>query len=439
MQIELDTYLKTFIQRSPRYGIKQKNGSWRTKQKSLSDTAINAHLRQQYCVGVLGQWYPKYAILDFDDVNKEHVEEIRQRLELSEKNSMLFTSESENSYHLLFRPHYRNKPPTIRLLNDIFRSYSHEFEIYPQAKRFVRLPFGYSQRPFDYSYFTLSNWQDYLKFFNKLDNYDLSTLNHQTVFNFESTGLVDAQGNQISSTLQEGQYLFENGLQMPSSRNDSQFAVIYYLWRNNVTDAICRELVYKWINDKHNGYSKDIIHHPKSVKAEIERQVNCVYSKYELGYTYPDTTHNSYNGFITKHDIPQIVKYAGGNLPRMKFLFQIIRYSYPRRYQNGMQVHRDKLVSWASERTYLKYLAEFESKGLLTRESSYLVDAYAKKIKLKWDHKNDNDAILYDARSLNTLEDTLKLVIKPREFRQILLSTGVKSQQSTNIVKNIYD
>jgi hypothetical protein len=63
-------------------------------------------------VGTLGRWYPEYAIVDFDDVHLEDVEATRKSFGFTDANSFLCRSPSANSYHLLFRPQYREKAPT---------------------------------------------------------------------------------------------------------------------------------------------------------------------------------------------------------------------------------------------------------------------------------------------------------------------------------------
>jgi len=60
------SYVDLFVQRIPRYAVK-KFRSWTTKNKPLSDRAVQAHLAGQYAVAVLGKWYPEFGILDIDD------------------------------------------------------------------------------------------------------------------------------------------------------------------------------------------------------------------------------------------------------------------------------------------------------------------------------------------------------------------------------------
>jgi hypothetical protein len=112
-------YVETFVQRIPKYAVKFKKSSWKTKNKPLSDTPIKAHLDGQYYVGVLGKWYPEFAVIDIDGLDQDKAEEIREEIGLNTDNSMLFSSESKDSYHILFRPTYNQKPPTLRLLNEV--------------------------------------------------------------------------------------------------------------------------------------------------------------------------------------------------------------------------------------------------------------------------------------------------------------------------------
>ena len=99
---ELRDYIDTFIQRLPRYGVKGKKG-WYSLNKPLTDKAIKAHLDKKRIIGVLAKWYPEFAIIDIDDRPIEFVDELRAELGLDKANSMLMSSESPNSYHLLFR------------------------------------------------------------------------------------------------------------------------------------------------------------------------------------------------------------------------------------------------------------------------------------------------------------------------------------------------
>jgi len=436
--IESFTDYKTiFIQRLPRYAIKSRK-TWTSKNKALSDTPIKAHLAGKYAVGVLGKWYPEYCILDIDSKSAAIVKEIREKLNLNENNSMLFSSESPNSYHLLIKPEYHKKPPTLNLLKSVFEMFcrSHGIEVYPQRNKVIRLPFGAHQIPLDYEYAQLDSWQDYLYWFEKLDQFDLSSVkNHQMILNFES---LDKRASILPVVIGDAQTLLDYGLQVPSSRHDSQFKVLYYLWRRNIPQETAEELVLSWITKKHNGFSTDIISHPRQVEKEIERQASFIYNKYQISQIYPDSTHNFFNGYITEPDLQDIVEATRASLPRMKFLFNLVKYSYPRRHRKLISIHRDKLVQWASWKTYLKYLDEFESKGLLKRRSAYQPSLFAKNLKMNWRYRSSNEAVLYEGRSVDSFDQMIRLIFQPDEFRQLLIKAESKQSTASKIINSIW-
>jgi len=426
-------YVDTFIQRLPRYTVKVKN--WKTKKKPLSDTPIKAHLNGQYYVGVLGKWYPEYSILDIDNVAQEEAERIREQLGLDELNSMLQTSESSNSYHILLRPSYNNKPPTIRLLQDTFKTFGKQnnIEIYPQANRTIRLPFGYRQNCLDFEYIDLKDWKEKLNWFLKLDDFNLSDIPYQQPeldLTYENPGRPDVS--------QEGGYLLQYGLQIKNSRHEAQFKMLYNLWRRNIPYSQAINIVWQTIKNKHNGFSKDIINNPGIVEKEIIRQAGRIYDTYEHTYIYPDETHNGHNGYITKKDIETIVGLSKANLPRMRFLYNLVKYCYPRRYRNFINVHSDKLRQW-SKKNYLRYLDELTSLQVLKRADTYLVDKFSKSINLNWSYKSPLNAILEDSRAPETLEATIRLSYEPEEFRELLVKAGSERTNAIKSVKGIYE
>lgn len=419
----LDDYTKTFVQRWPRYGIKSPGRRrWRTKKNPLADPAILANLYGKYTVGMLAQWYPRFFGIDIDNQPTEFVDHVRESLRLDESNSMLFMSERPNCYHLYGRPTINGKPPTTNRLQSAFKSISAElhFEIYPQAKRFFRAPFSPMLLSVDPAYYHLDTWQDKMYWFDKLDEVDISQIPSQQL----SLDLRFDTPVKITNTLQEGKDLYNHGLLLPSSRHDSQFKVLYYLWRINIPQdqAVC--MTMKWIRENHNGFSKDIIRYPRQVKGEIDRQSSRIYEKYELSNTYPDSTNNLYNGYLSASDIPEIFRHCRGSLSRSKFLFYLLKYSYPRRHRDFINIHSDKLIGWSSFRTYLKYIDEFKSAGLLERGTAYSPGEFSKDLKLNWKYRSTDEAILYDGRAIDTLDDTVRFLYKPGDYRELLRSSG---------------
>ncbi len=227
-------------------------------------------------------------------------------------------------------------------------------------------------------------------------------------------------------------------MQRPNSRHESQFRILYYLWRNNIPIDEAIELVWLVIQNKHNDFSKDIITHPISVKKEIHRQANKIYTTYEHAYIYPDETHNDYNGYLSKSDIESIVMINKGNLPKMKFLSHLVKHCYPRRHRAFINIHSDKLIEW-SQRNYIQYLDELKKNGIIQRGEKYSVDRFSKSIKINWDFKDTREAILNDNRSPNTLEDTIRLSYEPEEIKALLEKAGVKRTTAIEMIKRIYE
>lgn len=433
-------YLSIFVQRSPKYAVKMpgEGKSWRTKQKKLADRPIQAHLSGQYSVATVSPWYPTFGVIDIDDAPIQKVYDVLESVGLNEANSLLCASESANSYHVYFRPMYNDRPPTVRLLNDVFRQWSIKkgVEIYPRAKKCFRLPFGPSDRPImDTGEMLDINLDQKLYWFNKLDEYDLaaSPADMQTVLDFKIPPIPVC-----SNTYRRGLEFMENGLQAPNTRHEAQFCMLYAMWRQNfdIEDAVntCLHI----IKTKHNGYSKDIRRNQERVRKEIMRQAARVFNDYELARTYPDTAHNLNYGYLTKPDMLDIIRITEGNLPRMKFLGELVRYINPRQQRGAVSVHRDRLIEWSSNRSYLKYIEEFTQKGIIQRDSKYVVGKAAKTIRLNWDFRSPEMAIKADKRTTDTLGSITNSFV-PEELRERLKETGVAKSTISMQLKKIFE
>jgi len=434
-------YLNIIAQRIPRYATKPiGRGRWRTQKKPLSDIPILAHLNGRYAVATLGKWYPEYAILDIDSRTRSEADEIRETLELDELNSMLIKSESRDSYHIIFSPEYHGKPPTLNLLKDSFMEFcqSKRIEIYPQRRRPIRLPFGPYQPILDMEYARLDSWREKLYSFQKLNPFDLSSVKyHQLTFDFEP-GL----GKLLLPTniFQEAKDLLAHGLQLPSSRHYGQGLILFYLWRQNVPVENAIEIVWNWINKKNNGFSKDILKSPRYVRNDIEGQAHWTWNKYQVSQVYPDSTHNFHHGYITEPDIPDIIEATKGSRPRMKFLFNLVKFAYPRRHRRFIPYHTDRLIKWSSDRTYLKYLNEIESQGIAKRQKAYLPGLFSKDLKLDWEFRDSSEAVVYEGRAIETFEKTIKFLFKekPSAFRQLLIRVGVRQSTASEMINSIW-
>ena len=432
-------YNSLFVQRIPRYAIKRPGETWKTKKNPLSDFFVKAHLNKNLSVAVLGKWYPEYAILDIDNRPEDEAINIRQQLNLNEMNSMLISSESPDSYHILLKPQYNSKPPTIRLLQAILTDFANKYgiEIYPQANKAIRLPFGSKQECLDFAYAHLEKWEEKLFWFQKLNEFELSKLNERND-HLLYTPSIFPENLQPFSYYTEGRELLACGLQCPASRHESQFKVLYSFWKQNVPLNQAISLTYDWIKNKHNGFSKTMPRHPRIVYNEIKRQADWLYTNYDQNLVYPDSTHNNFEGYISKPDMIEIVKICNASRPPMKFLFHLVKYSYPRRFKSFIPVHRDKLIDWGSKRAYLKYLDRFEEMGILKRGSSYSVGRFSKNLRLNWKYTGFTDAILYEGRSVADFDSTIRVTFSPQEFKEILLSFGSNKDSSNKMINRIW-
>jgi len=425
IQPEYKEYVRTFIQRLPKYATKMPGQRWKTKKKPLPDIPIVKHLNGDYYVGSIAKWYPAHTIVDIDDATINKVDKIRKELNLDETNSMLFTSESPDSYHILLRPIYNGKPLTIKLLHTILDPIAkkHNIEIYPRTRKAARLPFGLNQKPLDYEYIQLGNWQEMLYWFNKLDEFDLKSLN--PIITPEKKLLdkslnIETKTVKTVTTYQEGRYLYENGLLSLHTRHDSQWKILYYLWRQNVPLETAIETAWQWINKKHNNLSRDIKTNPNIVKKEIERQATHIYKNYLL---YPDSTSFTHLGFITKPDIEKIILITKGNIPFAKFTFNLIKFCYPRRHRESINIHSNYLLEW-SERNYIEYLDRLSKLGIIKRFNSYIIDNYSKNMRINWQWQDQNKAILIDDRAPESFTETIKAAYTQQEFKALLQKAG---------------
>jgi len=429
-------YLGTFVQRVPRYAVKLPGGFWTTKSKPLADLPIQAHLEGQYAVGVLGSAYPLYGVLDIDDRDKGEVERVRDALGMDKGTSMAFQSESANSYHVIFKPEYNGRPPSIRLLGTMFRDFAraNRVEVYPQWRHAVRLPFGPKQTPADEEYRGLGSWEDAVYWFGKLDEYNLTNVRRaQLELNLPIIGRPPVP------KVGEAQELFEHGLQAPGTRNAAQFQVLLWLWRHNVPQEQAEAVTWAWIRRKHNGFSKDIGRHPKAVRSELTRQATQIWGRYDFGRVLPDAPALAHEGYITKPDILEVIKATHGNLPRSRFLHSLVRFMNPRRYRLSVGVSRDKLMAWSSWKTYNRYLAELGARGIVRRGRPYQVGKFSKPIKMTWPWARQDEAILYEGRAVEGFDDAVRNVLKPGEFGQALEAQISDRASVFNVVKAVFE
>ncbi|GAI67816.1 unnamed protein product, partial [marine sediment metagenome] len=307
-------------------------------------------------------------------------------------------------------------------------------EIFPHPNKPGRLPLGYGVRCIDDDYVDLEKLEEFLYWFQKLDPWDLKNIPIQQ----ESLDLVYAKPGTTISYYEEGKYLLHNGLQMSSSRHSSQFKMIYYLWRRNTPPQDTMNQVWDVIRYKHNGFSNEILSNPNNVKKEIIRQTNSVYERYDYSDILPDDPHNYHRGYTTKPDITDIIRITEGNMSLAEFLYNLVKYCYPRRHRNFINIHSDKLIEWSSRDTYLKYLDVLIRIGIVIRSNVYSVGRFSKRIQINWNYRNPDGAILFDNRSPETFRDAIKQVFESEEFKQRLKEAGRERTSTIKIIQGIY-
>jgi hypothetical protein len=363
---------------------------------------------------------------------------IRSGLLLDDTNSRLMSSESPDSYHTYFRPSYNGRPPTIDLLQAVLGPYAKAkgIEIYPQRNRAFRLPFGKGQNCLDMPY--IEGWENQFYWLEKMDDFDLSTVkSHQTFFDFTPADQGILPGADLLSTV-DVPALLANGLPGPSTRDWAQFELVRHVWRQNVAQEDAWRFIWDWIRKKHNGFSKDYLKHPQMVRDHIRHQVSKYYFHMLHLFALPDRPHASHNGYICKPDILKIVQVCAGSLPRMRFVFELVKFMNPRQRRDSVPIHSDQLAKWSGRRTYRRHMEELESKGVLKREKWYSPGEVSKTVKLNWPYKSDREAVLWGGRAVETLEEAVKMIFKPAEFRG-LLEGYVKRTTTLMAVKTLFE
>jgi hypothetical protein len=414
---------------------------WVTRRgKELSSPVIASHLAGLRTIGAVSPWYPCYMILDIDNRTLAEVREIRSALGTTSENSLLEGGERKNHYHLVLRIAYRGRPLTIKLLQLVCQRFAiqHRIELYPQVKRTIRLPFGPYQPLLDAEYRELERWEEKFKRYRSLVPFDLTEVpRHQIPLQLA----VEKKGVLELGDLETAEVLLLHGLQRRSSRNYSQYRLLDYFWRRNINQEEAVITVKHWIRTKHNGLSTEVNRGAwKTIDDEIERRASTIYSGRAFYSVYPDAVHLGHRGFITREDLVGILKLNHGSWPRSKFWFEVIKYANSRRHLAFINVHRDKLIEWASTEIYLRYLDEWEKRGLIERGQSYLVGQFSKAIRFTgWKLSDSEKAVCYGGRAVTSLSGAFRLALSPEEFTARMRAEGVDRVEVWRRRKEIYE
>ena len=406
---------------------------------------VAAHLAHRISLATFARWYPQAAWWDLDDMPRSRAEEIRARHGFTTSNSILGATRSPESWALVYKPVYNNRPMTARLFETIGCKMAdlEGVEMFPRVReRAGRVPFGKHFTPVDEVYREMQ-LVDLLSAFERLDEYEMK---YRVPFDDQSVqgSLMGPRELTGSGWYREGRALYFHGLEPPYHRHDAQARVIYYLLRCNMSPEHVADLTYRWIKAKHNGHSRDLnAGHYQTIRGEIGRQTRSLADGFTGTNYWPDWVHHTHNGWITREDLHKIAHICGGNRPRMRFTFELLRFANARQRRPWVRVHRDHFRQWAGNRTYTKYLKELEDKGILRRNSSYWAagdrTGMSKSITFHgWTFSSLRDAILDDERAPETYEETIRQVYEPQEYRQMIMAAGASKQTAYSAIRDVF-
>lgn len=429
----IQQFQQEFTQPFPLYGSKGSHG-WRQVPRVLKYEVCHDHLNGQRIIGTLGRWYPKYGILDIDDKPFDQVLRICAHIGFSTTNSLIFTSESANSYHVYFKPMKDGKLVTLNYFKACFEllEQTQNLEFYPKAFRVVRLPFSRGISCVNAAG-VLENisYEQGLQALERLQEFDLTSLPHapEHLFSLPHTQLFQAKdlcfGN-MQGWMAQGLTYWNEGLQQSGTRLEATKRVIYFFWRNNVPLMETIHYTKEWLKKKHHGFSKDYLQHRNTVYKQIEEITVWIYDHFMQSYTLPDSAHLLDKGFMSPSVLENAVIITRGNLPRLRFLTHLMGYYAPRQQRELVSVHSNRLREWSSATNANKFLLELQTQGILERQNAYRVDHFAKKIKLLIPASQPHEMLLQGDRPAETLEELIPLAFNPEKYKSLLTSLGVK-------------
>ena len=370
---------------------------WTTFPTRLLRKKIAVHLWGDCWVGVRAAWYPPFSVIDVDSPRGntlETVDEVKEKLNLDDSQFAVFTSPSyykENgnhsrSFHIYLKSLYKDKPATLRLQRRILLPLVKElgYELYPQAGRVFRLPFGWNQHYIDpKSGFVEEewSWQAAFRKFQELAPVALETFPFQR--QAEPLYSHDYRPD-YSPQKKEAQELLQTGLTRRGARHDAQGLLARYFYFQNYEPEYAKAFIKGWMREKHNGFSEQInIGNWDFVDNDIEKFADDTYCYFESKEIYPDDVHNL-QGWVAKADLIWISQVLHGDYINQKRLFKLANYCRPRGGdRHHIHIHRDrwrKIIGTRGEREFKRLVSE---KNLMEVNDSYLVGSYSKMYHLK--------------------------------------------------------
>ncbi len=441
----IQQFQQEFTQPFPLYGTKGCHG-WRQVPRTLKYEVCHDHLKGQRIIGTLGRWYPKYGILDIDNKPFDQVIRICSDIGFNTTNSIIFTSESANSYHIYFKPMKDGKLVTLNYFKACFEllEQTQNLEFYPKAFRLIRLPFSRGISCVNAAGLLESiSYEQGLQRLEMLQEFDLACLPHAPdhVFSLPHTQLFHAKdisfGN-MQGWMAQGLTYWNEGLQSPGTRLEATKRVIYFFWRNNVPLDETIQYTKEWLKKKNNGYSKDYLKHRNTVYKQIEELCHWMYDHFMQNYTLPDSAHLLDKGFLSQSAVEQAIIITKGNVPRLRFLTQLMGYYAPRQQRDLVSVHSHRLREWSSATNANKFLLELQTQGILERQHAYRADHFAKKIRFLIPSSQPHEMLLQGDRPAETLEELLPLAMSPDKYKRLLTQLNVKPTTIQKQLNTLY-
>ncbi len=304
---------------------------------------------------------------------------------------------------------------------------TNNFEIFPHKRKKFRSPFGLNQNMIDKETGQILNysWIKNMEWCEKLDEYDLETLNQQLNFNFSySQDTKEFKQLGIIQTTYMNE-LYEYGLTSASIRHNSILSLAHYFYRQNLQPQQTKQLIHKWIMKKHNGFS-NTINQGKFLESErdIIKTVDDVYCYHSNKKYYPDTT-NNFEGCITKDDIDLIADVFPNDVVNQKRMFALLCYYRPRARHEWVFIPRSRWIEIVNFKYYKSFQNILSAKGVLETIDDYRIGAYSKRFRIKALNKQATEVLSHDYRNIQQF--TLALRLFPVDYIKNKLSLSPKT------------
>jgi hypothetical protein len=398
------------------YEYKGERTDWSTYHQPTNDRLIKAHLDGDLWLATRAPWYPVLFNLDIDKPTPEKLDKIYKRFDcygISESQRVRMTTPSfkEHGNHRIYLRLERNDQPVTftRGYEALKNSFADVCEIYPQKNRVDRVPCGKHQDLISDDGHVLSklSWRQEMHHLLKIDPTPLESLQLQLEL-LPDPELEPPDQPCAWKPKHEVAELIEHGLQGDSlTRSAAQYEILNYYWRAQMQPFEAAEKVRVWIRTKHNGFSKEVkLGRLREIDAHIARQTAWIWQR--PAPIYPDSTHGL-QGAVTRADLEFASRVFPGNAVRQKQLIALCSYYRPRRHHGFVFIPvwywREQI---ANDRTYKAFVAELESKGLLTTIRHYQRGEFCRRYRLELP-KTSQQPIRRDDRNVTDFYAALSL------------------------------